>query len=141
MSIGATFRNDILRLIYNGDPISGIADNAQSSPATSFYLSLHTANPNAGDQTTDEVNYPGYSRVEVVRDGSGWVVTANSVSPVEDILFPTGTGGSGHATYGAIGLAQTGAGKILDSGVLTTPLPFGVGIAPVIEKTATISRV
>jgi len=141
MSIGATFRNDILGLIYNGQPIPGIADNAASSPATSLYLSLHTADPNAGNQATSEVAYPGYARVEVTRDASGWVVTANSVSPVEDILFPTGTGGSGNATYAAIGLAQTGSGKILDSGVLTTPLPFGAGIAPVIEKTASISRV
>jgi hypothetical protein len=45
MSMGNTFENDIAKLIFNATAIANIADNAASSPLTSLYVALHTADP------------------------------------------------------------------------------------------------
>lgn len=117
---GSTFRNDLLKLIFNATAIANLADNAASSPLANLYLSLHTADPGAGgDQTTSEIAYTGYARVAVARSGGGWTVTANSVSPAANIDFGKMTAGTpGTAYYAAIGTASSGAGKIIARAVL-----------------------
>lgn len=140
MTIGTTFRNDILKLIYNGTAIANLADNAASAPVDTLYVRLHTSDPSAGNQSTAEAAYPGYAAVAVARDGTGWVVTGNSVSPAAAITFPEGTGGGETCTYASIGISPTGAGKILDSGLLNVSIPTGLGIIPQIKTTMTITR-
>ena len=54
---GTTYENDCLKLLYNAVGIASIADNAASSPNTNLYLSLHTADPRWGNQTTSEAAY------------------------------------------------------------------------------------
>jgi len=140
MAIGATFRNDILKLIYNATAIANLADNASASPLTTLYVSLHTADPNAGNQTTSEAAYTGYARVSVARTSGGWTVTSNSVSPVATISFPAGTGGGETVTHAAVGTDTSGTGKILDSGTLSPSIATGNGITPEIKTTSTITR-
>lgn len=43
-----------LNLIFNATPIPNIADNAASAPLTSYYISLHTADPGADRQPNDQ---------------------------------------------------------------------------------------
>ncbi len=141
MSKGNTFENDFLKLVFNATAIANIADNAASSPLTNLYVSLHTADPGeAGDQTTSEVAYTSYARVAVARTTGGWTVTANSVSPVANITFPTGTGGSGTATHVGVGTLSSGAGKLLYKGTLTPNIVCGNGIAPVVTIASTITE-
>jgi hypothetical protein len=140
MAIGTTFRNDILKLIYNATAIANLADNAGTSPLTNLYVSLHTADPNAGNQTTNEAAYTSYARVAVARTTGGWTVTGNSVSPVATISFPAGTGGGETVTHAAVGTDSTGTGKILDSGALTPNITTGNGVTPEIKTTSTITR-
>lgn len=142
MSKGNTFENDLLKLIFNATAIANIADNAATAPLTDLYVSLHTADPGeAGDQTTSEIAYTGYARVAVARTTGGWTVTANSVSPVADIVFGTMTGGAGGtATYAAIGTASTGAGKILYSGALSPTINVVNGVQPKITAGSTITE-
>jgi hypothetical protein len=141
MSKGNTFENDLLKLIFNATTINDLAENDTSSPATNLYVSLHTADPGeAGDQTTSEATYTSYARVAVVRTTGGWTVTGNSVSPVANIDFPEGTGGSGTATHFAVGTASSGAGKLLYSGTLTPNIAMGNGITPRIKNTSTITE-
>lgn len=132
MSLGNTFENDLLGLIFNATAIANLADNAASSPLTSLYVALHTADPGeAGNQTTSEATYTSYARVAVARTTGGWSApSGGSTSPVANIDFPTGTGGSGTATYGSIGTAVSGTGKILFSGPVTPNIPMGNGIMP-----------
>ena len=127
----STFRNDLLKLIFNATAIANLADNAGSSPLANLYLSLHTADPGAsGDQTTNEVAYTGYARVAVARSGAGWVVTGNSVSPAANVDFPKMTAGSaGTAYYAAIGTAASGTGKVIARAVLGTVLGACTGKA------------
>lgn len=141
MSKGNTFENDLLKLIFNATAIANIADNAASSPLTNLYVSLHTADPGeAGDQTTSEATYTSYARVAVARTTGGWTVSANSVSPVANISFPAGTGGSGTVTYFAVGTASSGTGKILYSGTVTPNIVTGNGITPVLTTSTAITE-
>lgn len=140
MSIGNTFENDLMKLIFNATAIATIADNAASSPLTNLYASLHTADPGeAGDQTTSEIAYTSYARVAVGRTGSDWTVTNNAVSPAAAIDFPAGTGGSGTATHFAIGTAASGAGKILFSGTVSPSIACGNGVTPRLTTASTIT--
>ena len=141
MSKGNTFENDILKLVFNATAIANIADNAASSPLTNLYVSLHTADPGeAGDQTTSEVAYTSYARVAVARTTGGWTVTGNSVSPVANISFPAGTGGSGTATHASVGTLTSGAGKILYKGTVTPNIVCGNGITPVLTTASTVTE-
>ncbi len=133
MSLGNTFENDLWKLIFNGTAIANMADNAASSPLTSLYVSLHTADPGeAGDQTTSESAYTGYARVAITRNSGGFTVTNNSVANTAITSFPACTGGSSTVTYFAIGTASSGAGKLLISGALTSPSSLAIsnGITP-----------
>lgn len=141
MSKGNTFENDLLKLIFNGDAIANIADDAASSPLTDLYVALHTDDPGeGGSQTTNEVAYTSYDRVAVERSSSGWTVTGNSVSPVAAIDFPEGTGGSGTATHFSVGTAASGGGKILYSGTITPSIVCGNGITPRLTTATTITE-
>ena len=92
---------------------------------------LHTADPGeTGTQSTSESAYTSYARVDVARSGSGWTVTNNSVSPVANIDFPAGTGGSGTVTYFSTGKTGGGATAILFSGTVTPNIVTGNGVTP-----------
>ena len=47
MAKSSTFESDLLKLVFQGAAIANIADNAASSPLTSLYVALHTADPGA----------------------------------------------------------------------------------------------
>lgn len=141
MSKGNTFENDLLKLLFNATAIANIADNAASSPLTNLEVGLHTADPGeAGDQTTSEITYTSYARVPVARTSGGWTVTGASVSPVANIDFPAGTGGSGTATHFSVGTAHTSTGKLLYSGTVTPNIVTGNGITPRLTTASAITE-
>lgn len=131
MSLGNTFENDLMKLIFNATAIANIADNAASSPLTNLYVSLHTADPGeAGDQTTSESAYTSYARVAVTRNSGGWTVSNNQASNTAATTFPACTGGSSTITHAAIGTASSSTGKLLFSGALSSSLAVSSGITP-----------
>lgn len=142
MSKSNTFENDLLKLIFNGTGIAGLADNAAASPLTTLYLALHTADPGEdGLQNTNEVAYTGYARVAVARTSAGWVVTDNSVSPAAVIEFGEMTAGTPSvATHVTIGSASSGGGKVFYRGTLTPNVNIVVGVVPRIRTTSTITE-
>lgn len=132
MSATNAFETDLLELIFNATAITSLADDAASSPATSLYISLHTADPGeTGTQETNEATYTSYARVAVTRDSSGFTVSGNTASNTAVILFPACTGGSNTITHFGIGLSSTGAGTLLFKGALTAPLAVSSGISPI----------
>lgn len=136
-----TFENDLLKLIFNATPIANIADNAATSPLTQLFVSLHTADPgDTGTEATSEIAYTSYARVGVNRNSGGWTVTGNSVSPAATISFPAGTGGSGTATHWAVGVASSGATKILYAGAISPTIVCGAGITPQLTTASTITE-
>jgi hypothetical protein len=130
MSKGNTFENDWLKLVFNGTGIANIADNAAASPLTNLFVALHTADPGeAGDQTTSEAAYTGYARVAVARSSGGWTVTGNQAVNVATITFPNCTAGTSTITHWSIGVATSGASKILYSGPIAGAQVIGTGKA------------
>lgn len=137
------FENDLLKLIFNGTAIAGLADNAASGPLTNLYMSLHTADPTdaaASGQSTNETTYTGYARVAIARTAGGWAITGNSASPVANVEFGTCTAGSAVITHAGIGTAASGGGKLLYSGAITPSISVGVGVIPRLTPGSTITE-
>lgn len=134
MSKSNTFENDLLKLIFNNDDIALIGDASgiqNSATAGSLYISLHTADPGeAGDQTTNETAYTNYTRIAVARTTGGWTVSGNAVSNTATITFPTCGASGATLTYFGVGAESSGAGKLLYSGALSSPLAVSSGIQP-----------
>ena len=141
MSKSDTFENDWMKLIFNATAIANLADNAASSPLTNLYLALHTADPGeTGTQATSEANYTGYARVAVARTSGGFTVTGNSVSPAANVDFPACTAGSNTITHFSIGVASSGATKILYSGTVTPNIVVSNGVTPRLTTASTITE-
>lgn len=139
MGTGATFANDILKLLFQGVSIANIADNAAVSPLTNLFVSLHTADPSAGTQNTSEAAYTGYARQPVARTSGGWTISANQVTPVALIGFPAATGGSETETFAAIGTLVSGAGKVMFAGAITPALAVSNGVTPQLTTATTLT--
>lgn len=131
MSKSNLLENGILALLFNATALANLAENDTTSPATSLYVSLHTADPGeGGDQTTNEATYGAYARVAVARNSGGWTVSGNAVTNTAAIVFPECTSGSNTITHFGVGVAVSGAGQLLYSGALTASLAVSTGIEP-----------
>ena len=137
------FANDLLRMIFNGASIPGIADNAASAPLAQLYLSLHTDDPGAGGaQSTSEVNYTGYARLAVQRDSAGFTVNGVTMNPTAAMEFGEMTGGSAQtATHMCIGTAASGAGKVLFRFTLSPAIALVAGVIPRLRTSTTLTAV
>lgn len=140
MGKSTVFDGDLLKLIFLGTGIANIADNTATSPLLNLFVALHTADPGVGGtQSTNEIAYTSYARATVARSGVGWTVTGASVSPQADISFPVmGASGGGTATFASVGVAVSGATKILYSGTLTPNIVIATGTTPIIKAGSTI---
>ncbi len=141
-SKGDTFENDILKAIFNATPIANLLDNAATSPLTSLYLALHSADPGeAGNQSTSEVTYTGYARAAVARTSAGFTVSGNSVVLAAAVSFPASSGGGSNATHFSVGVASSGATKILYYGALNNTIPCSsAGTTPQLGVGTTITE-
>lgn len=124
MSKSNTTENDLVKFIFNNTAIGwGAIGN--------LYCSLHTADPGeGGDQETSEAAYTGYARVSVSRDSGGWSVTGPTAQNTAQTQFGLCTAGAETITHFAIGTASTGAGQILYSGSLNSPINVSANIQP-----------
>lgn len=114
MFFGSTFANDLQKLIFNATAIANVADNAATSPLTNLFVALHSAWPGAaGNQSTNEISYTGYGRATVARTSGGWTVSTNTVQPVANIDFGACTAGSATAMFASVGVAVSGATKMI----------------------------
>jgi hypothetical protein len=140
MSISNTTENAILNLIFRATAWANYADNASSSPETNIVCALHTADPtDTGTQSSSEIGYTDYARVNVARS-TGWdASTTGSTSPAATISFPAGSGGSGTATYFSTGKSGGGASAILFSGTVTPNIVSGNGVTPQLSTSTTIT--
>lgn len=139
MSKSNTFENDFLKLILWGTPIEYLADNAATGTATSYFIGLHFDDPGeAGDQTTNEVSYTNYARVEKLRDNTTFGITGNTATLLNTISFPQNAGTATTGSFFSIGVAATGTGKILWKGSITPVIDISVGSTPQLGYGTTI---
>jgi hypothetical protein len=140
MSFSDAAENGIMLLVYNATAWANMADNAATSPQTQIAVALHTASPgDAGTQATSETTYTSYARVNVNRTSGGWTVTGGSVSPVANISFPAGTGGSGTITHFSTGRTGGGTTAIHNYGTVTPNITAGSGVTPILTTSTTIA--
>lgn len=134
MSMTNAAEQALLDLLFLNTDWANIGDASglqNSATAGSFYISLHSANPDeTGDQTTSEVAYTSYARVAVARSAGGWSRTGSTISNTALVQFPQCSGGSATATHFGIGTDSSGAGNLLMSGALTSSLSISNGIQP-----------
>lgn len=131
MSISNTTETSILKLVFQGIAWAGYADNAVASPETGIALGLHTADPtDTGTMSSSEAAYTSYARASVARSTAGWAEAAGTVTPIANIDFPAGTGGSGTVTFFSTGKSGGGAAAILWSGTVTPNIVTGSGVTP-----------
>lgn len=145
MSKSNTWEAGLLDLLFLNVAFTGVGDAGgllPSAAAGSLYLTLHTADPGeAGDQTTSETAYTGYTRKAVARSGAGFTRTGSSISPVADQDFPECTASPGGAlTHFGIGTASSGAGKLLYKGVLTPNIAMAVGVIPRVKAASAVTE-
>jgi hypothetical protein len=144
MSKSDTFESDMLKLIFNAVAIANIADNAAGAPLGNLYLSLHTADPGeTGLQNTNETAYTSYARVAVVRSAVGW--TISGTTPTQAALaantdFPACTGLTATITHFGVGVAASGATKLLYSGTVTPNIAVSTGVTPRLTTATTITE-
>lgn len=148
MSIANATESAILKLVYQAVAWTDYAINHTTTPQTQIGVSLHTADPaDAGDASTSEITtgaYAGYTRVNVARTTGGWNEASGTVTPVANIDFPAGTGGTG-ANASFFGTAKsnasppTGAQPILWSGSITPAIACGNGVTPRLTTASTIT--
>lgn len=130
MPKSTAFDNDLLKLVFNGNNIANLADNG-ASPITSLFIALHTADPSAGNQNTNEIAYTSYGRVAVARNSSGWTVSGNNAVNAAITTFPTASGGNNTAAWFSVGKNNSGvAGEIYYAGALTNNLTIVNGVTP-----------
>jgi hypothetical protein len=138
---GATFENDFLKSIFNATAIANLLDNAAAAPLTNLFVALHTADPtDAGTQSSNEATYTSYARVAVARTTGGWTVTGSSVSPAAAISFPACTGGTNTITHWSVGVASSGATKILYSGTVTPNISVSSGVTPQLTTATAVTE-
>ena len=128
-----TWETGLILLLFNNTTFTLVGDAAgllKSAADGNLYVSLHTADPAGGDQTTNEAAYTGYARVAVARTAAGWACVAGAVSNTAAVTFPVGTGGGEHVTHFAVGTSSAGAGKLLYTGETTPHLDTGIGVTP-----------
>lgn len=145
---GYVFSNDVLNLIFNGVSIAGIAVNDTGTPNTNLYVALHTADPSGSghDQTTSEVSagqYNSYARQAIARGSfAGFTqATTGVIDPVSTVSFPAMVSGSGcTATHFSVGLAASGASKMLYSGSISPTIVINAGVTPQLTTGTSISE-
>lgn len=139
MTINQAAAANLLNLILHGTEWPGIARN-DASPLASLWLALHTADPTpTGLQTTNEVTYLGYARIAVPRSSAGWATAvANVATLLNQTAFPPGSGGFSIATFLSVGTQQVGAGEVILSGPLSSPIVCGNNATPLIQNTTEI---
>jgi hypothetical protein len=133
---GSTYANALLKLNLQGVGIPSIADNTTSTPATVLCVALHTADPGAGGtQTSNEAAYPGYARLAVPRNATGWTVTGTTANPTNNLTFSAAASGAETETWFSVaiptgGATCTGALVIMYRGSITPPLTVTGGVSP-----------
>lgn len=137
MSATNAVETAILALIFNGTTWANIADNTATTPATSFWIALHTADPGeTGTQETSEATYTGYARLELTRNSSGFTVSGDTASNTSTITFGKATAGTETITHVSLGTDETGAGTLLLSNALDSSLAITGGVTPLFEAGA-----
>jgi hypothetical protein len=140
---GNVFEALMIGLVFNATSIPGLADNDQTSPLATLSLQLHTASPGeAGNLTTSEADYTGYTRVATERTSTGWTVSGTSANLTATVAFPQCGGGSNLITHFSIGNSTVAAstGTMYYYGTVTPNITVTNGVTPRLTTLTAVSE-
>jgi hypothetical protein len=146
MSKTDKFQFDLEKLIFNGVPITNVGASAGT---TSWWVSLHTADPTNAASTANEGGYAAYTRVQTDRStaASGWVVTsgtsaAASASPVSAINFPqVATTSTGTFSFMALWPSSGAqASSAIYVGTVSPGINFSQNVTPQLTTASSITE-
>jgi len=139
MSKSNFFENALLKAVFHNLAIAGIS---LPGAGASLFVGFHTGDPGEGGaQNVNEAAYTGYARVAVLRDATGWTITANSVSPAANIEAPVCTAAPGaDLTHFSIGVAGAGATDVLYKGTLAPVVVMHIGVFPRLTVGTTVNE-
>lgn len=128
-SFSNTAENSIINAIFRAVAWANMLDNAASSPATTFDISLHTAaGADSDSHNTNEATYTGYARVSIARSTGGWdAASGGATQNTAAITFAACTAGSN--TIQSFKIIR-GATEVIAWGDLTASLAVSAGITP-----------
>jgi hypothetical protein len=120
--------NDVLNYMLRGTAPSW-------GGSSTLYLSLHTGAVGlGGNQQSNEATYTGYARVALTRSAGGAFTAASSGSSSNNalVLFGLCTGGTlpETLTHVSIGENASGAGTVIATGALNSPLVVNLNSRP-----------
>lgn len=124
--------NSLVNLLYRATAFANVADNAASGPFTNVYVSLHTADLTASNntQTDNETAYTNYARQAVARS-TGWdAASGGATANAATISFPQCGVTGATLTHVATGTAVSGSGTVWHYGALNSSLAVSSGITP-----------
>src|SRR5262245_35196415 len=110
---GQTARGDLMAYVFKGTSLSGKAVNGASNVQGSFWVTLHTGDPGADGQTSNEVSTSGTAYAAQAVTASTWntptaanpTVVTNGVA----ITYAQATGsGFGTVTWAALWNSSSG---------------------------------
>ncbi|MCK6431862.1 MAG: hypothetical protein L6Q68_02355 [Aquabacterium sp.] len=140
MSMSNASESNLLLLLFQNVAWEGIGDAGGLLPsvaAGSFYVRLHTSDPGeAGNGSTNEVAYTGYSPVAVPRSALGFAVAADTVSNAATVQFGECTAGTATATHFSVCLGSGIGAAILYRGTLDNARNISSGITPLFNPGA-----
>ncbi len=123
MSFSNTAETAVLEQVFVG---TALPWNANAN----LWIALYTADPGeAGSAVTNEATYGGYARAELVR-ASDFTVSGNQVSNANLEQFVACSSGSNIITHAAIVTSISGAGSIIVSAELSSPITVSTGVQP-----------
>jgi hypothetical protein len=131
------FANDVLGLLLNATAIANLVPTATGGSAN-LTIALHTAQP-ATDQTSSEISYTGYARVNTARPG-GWGAPASGQSfAAANITFGAMTGGTGGTvTHFSIGTGTSN--KLMYYGTVAPNIVVTSGVTPQLTTATVVSE-
>jgi hypothetical protein len=114
MGLTASWKQKLTKFIADGtNPLTGV---------TVLYLSLHTADPTSGNQSTSEATFTGYVRLSTNRNTTDWA-NFSTTGVMNAILktFGTNTGSGQTITHFGLGTSVSGAGDLILVGTINSP--------------------
>lgn len=123
MSKSNTTENDVLKAVLQGTDPSWRA-------GASLYLALYTADPDeTGTAVTNETAYTNYAR-QTITKATAWADGGSSFTNADLIQFPQCGASGATLTHVALVTTASGAGQIIYSGALNSPLAVANLIQP-----------
>lgn len=108
-----TFKNNLLKLIFNNVDFAGVGDAAGLLGSTAdgnLFIRLYTDASVLSDSALGtEATFGGYAAVAVGRDTTSWLITSNVAKNGISIEFPACTSGEETIRYFAIWANSSGS--------------------------------